>query len=188
MNIPTLATVRLTLRPLHLDDAQAMTDYLQAPGIALNLLSIKQPYTKTMAVDFIQMRAVQESMDETLTYYSFAVERQESPGLMGVVSLFTTPEHFRGGLGYWMGQPFWGGGYMTEAVGRVVQFGFEDLNLERVYAECFPENIGSAKVMLNVGMTYEGTLRHHVYHPIRHKMMDVQQYAILRHEYLDSHP
>lgn len=183
MAFPTLHTSRLLLRPLQLEDATPMTDYLQIPEIALNLLSIKQPYTRAMALDFIQLRLVLESNDSH-DYFSLAIERQDTPGLMGVVSMFIAAEHFRGGLGYWLGKPFWGAGYMGEAVKRVVQYGFEELGLRRIYAECFPENTGSAAVMLKAGMTYEGTLRQHVYHPLRQQMMDMQQYAILREEYL----
>lgn len=60
-------------------------------------------------------------------------------------------------------------------------FGFQELELHRIYATCRPENIGSASVMKKISMTYEGQLREHLY--CKGKWNDSLQYSILEHEF-----
>jgi ribosomal-protein-alanine N-acetyltransferase len=62
----------------------------------------------------------------------------------------------KGTLGYWMGQPFAGKGYMTEAARLVCDFAFDTLRLHRVEASCLPHNEPSKKLLARVGFTEEG--------------------------------
>lgn len=61
-----------------------------------------------------------------------------------------------GNLGYWMGQPHAGHGYMTEAVGVVLRFAFDVLGLHRVHAAFMPHNIASRRVLEKNGFKEEG--------------------------------
>lgn len=61
-----------------------------------------------------------------------------------------------GTVGYWIAAQFGGVGRMTAAVGRMVQFGFEDVGLNRVEACCVPENHASANILLRNGFVEEG--------------------------------
>jgi RimJ/RimL family protein N-acetyltransferase len=70
-----------------------------------------------------------------------------------------TSAHQRADLGYWLGVPFWGQGYATEAARLVISYGFVRLQLHRIQARCFPRNRASARVLEKVGMRYEGLLR-----------------------------
>jgi len=76
---------------------------------------------------------------------------------------------------------YWGKGLMTEAVKEVIKYGFEKMNLNRIYARCFMENIGSQKVLEKVGMKFEGILREQMF--IKSKFSDMKIYSILRKEY-----
>lgn len=62
-------------------------------------------------------------------------------------------------LGYWMGKPYTGRGYMTEAVRAVVTFGFETLHLHRLEAATMPHNIASIRVLEHNGFRREGFAR-----------------------------
>jgi RimJ/RimL family protein N-acetyltransferase len=68
-------------------------------------------------------------------------------------------EHKRAELGYWIGVPYWNHGYASEAARRVVNWGFQYLGLNRIYAQHFADNPASGRVMQKIGMQYEGTLR-----------------------------
>ena len=70
---------------------------------------------------------------------------------------------------------------MTEAVKEVIKYGFEKMNLNRIYAKCFVENIGSQKVLEKVGMKFEGILREQMF--IKSKFSDMKIYSILSKEY-----
>ena len=72
--------------------------------------------------------------------YSFAIVRKLDNALLGAVSIGIMPEHKRAELGYWMGKPYWGQGYTTEAASRLLKFGFEDLDLNRVFVFTFSTN------------------------------------------------
>ena len=61
-----------------------------------------------------------------------------------------------GTIGYWVGQPFARHGYMREAIQRLVQHAFTDMDLSRVEAACLPENAASRAVLEKTGFKYEG--------------------------------
>ena len=83
--------------------------------------------------------------------------------LLGAIGLGLVTPHRRGSLGYWLGVPFWGQGYATEAVRRVVAYGFAELRLHRIEATVFSGNAASARVLEKVGMRCEGTLRGYIF-------------------------
>jgi ribosomal-protein-alanine N-acetyltransferase len=62
-------------------------------------------------------------------------------------------------LGFWLGEPFWGRGIMTEAVRAFVPWAFERFSLSRIYAQVFAFNTGSARVLEKAGFILEATLR-----------------------------
>jgi ribosomal-protein-alanine N-acetyltransferase len=94
------------------------------------------------------------------------------------------PKHSRAEIGYVIGRKYWGEGLMTEAVKEVIRFGFERMNLNRIQATCFPENIGSYRVMEKAGMKFEGTLREQMF--IKGRFQDLKLYSILRKEYYEQ--
>jgi len=62
-------------------------------------------------------------------------------------------------LGYWMGEPYAGKGYMTAAVRILLPYAFTALHLRRVEAACLPENVASIRLLERVGFTREGYAR-----------------------------
>ncbi len=95
------------------------------------------------------------------TGYAFFIHRQHDQALIGGVSL----SNIRRGvtqsvtLGYWMGRPFAGRGWMTEAVSAVAPFVLNSLRLHRLEAACIPSNTASIRVLEKCGFTREGFAR-----------------------------
>ena len=173
-----LETERLILRELRLSDAANIQRYAGAVEIARGTLTMPHPYEDGMAEDFI--RSMRESRVNGITY-TFGITVKPSDAVVGCISIGNHPQYRRGEAGYWIGVPFWGKGYVTEALTRIIQFGFDDLNLNRILAYHFTDNPASGRVMQKVGMTYEGTLRQHV---IRFDdFKDLACYGLLREEY-----
>ena len=177
---PLLETERLILRRYTLGDTEPLAKLLADADIAMNLFNIPVKVTLHYAGEWIQ-RANRNAASGL--QYKWAVVRRDDELLIGEVGIHFDAYNRRGSLGYWIGRAYRGQGYVTEAVQRLIRYGFEDYKLERVYAECFSVNVESARVMQRVGMKHEGTLRQHYYHALRDAMMDIEFYGILRSEY-----
>lgn len=85
-------------------------------------------------------------------------------------------------LGYWVGKPFWGKGYCTEAARELLRYGFETLGINRIQARHMVKNPASGRVMEKIGMKLEGILRQSLFR--WDKFEDVAMYSILKEEYL----
>lgn len=110
-----------------------------------------------------------------------AIERREDGALLGVISLTGLhPVHRRAELGYWVGVPYWGKGYATEAARLIIGLGFRE-GLNSIFARFFTQNPASGRVMQKAGMRYEGTLRQHVCK--NGEFLDLAYYSILRSEW-----
>lgn len=173
-----LYTDNLILRPLELDDAERVRELAGDYDIAKTTLNIPYPYPEGAAEEFIQ--STHEYAKEGKSYH-FAIVRKLDEELLGGIALGVTPKFKRAEVAYWMGKPYWGQGYITEAASRLLKFGFEELDLNRIFAYSFSTNPASSRVMQKIGMTYEGTLVQHVrkweqYH-------DLVAYGILKQTY-----
>ena len=107
-------------------------------------------------------RYAQEMRDDT--GYALFIFRLEDNALMGGLTLSNIRRGVTqsGTLGYWMGQPFSGQGYMREAARCVVPFVFEQLGLHRLEAACVPNNEPSKAVLRHAGFQEEGLARRYL--------------------------
>lgn len=153
---PLLHTVRLTLRPFTLGDAADVQRLAGAREIADTTLNVPHPYADGMAERWIESHAPAFQAGRLAAY---AITLRDSTPLIGSVSLGIEPTHSWAELGYWIGQPFWGRGYATEAAGAIVQLGFSTLQLNRVQSRHYARNPASGRVMQKIGMQQEGVLR-----------------------------
>ena len=82
----------------------------------------------------------------------------EAVGGIGVI-VGSDVERFSAEVGYWLGEPFWGRGIVTEALMLFSEHVFERLNLLRLFALALAENVGSARVLEKAGYQQEGVMR-----------------------------
>jgi RimJ/RimL family protein N-acetyltransferase len=92
--------------------------------------------------------------------------------------------HRRAELGYWIGRPFWGRGYATEAARAMLDFGFGSMGLNRIFAHHMRDNPASGRVLANIGMTREGVLSQHILK--WDQFRDVVLYGLTRERFLAS--
>jgi ribosomal-protein-alanine N-acetyltransferase len=174
MNFTPLETHRLVLRPYSVSDIPALLPLIGAREVAATTLRIPHPYAESDAHDFIAGTQQDVSVSNELR---LAIVIRETAALCGGVGLRLEPDHARAELGYWIGVPYWGSGYATEAASALVKYGFETLRLNRIYASHVAGNTASARVLQKIGMRHEGCHRAH----IRKwgKFLDLDMYAIL---------
>ena len=101
--------------------------------------------------------------------------------LLGSVSLRRFSRDRRAELGYWLGADAWGSGYATEAATALVDFGFREMGLARIYAQVLAGNDASCRVLEKLGMLSEGIRRRHIRKG--KTLHDVVLYGILRDEW-----
>jgi len=158
MHKERLETERLVLRCYRLADVAAIQVLCDDWEIARTTLNIPHPYTEEDAQGFVQ-RVVDNDNPNT---YQFAITLKDDT-LIGATGIHRTERHHHAEIGYWIGRPYWGQGYATEAVQRLIQFGFEQMDLNRIFAGYFSENWASRRVMEKAGLSYEGLFRQHYY-------------------------
>jgi len=107
----------------------------------------------------------------------------EFVGLCGIAILQGAAE---GEIWYLVAPGHWGRGLATGAAAALIEFGFKELGLHRIWASCLPENPASARVLEKAGMRREGFCRKNL--KIHGEWKDSYLYAILAEEHSKAHP
>ena len=151
-----LSTARLTLRQLRPEDAAAMFA-MYSDAQFMRYWSFPLMTRFEQAVEYLARR-IQGSGAET--EIAWAIELAATHEMIGTCCLFDAhAASKRAELGFGLQRPFWGNGYMSEAVRAVVDCGFDVLQLHRIEAEIDPRNTASARVLERLGFVREGLLR-----------------------------
>lgn len=174
-----LNTKRLLLNSFKESDAKLVAKLAGDKRVVEMTASIPYPYEASMALSWIQTHQKQKLDDLN---YIFAIRLRSTEELIGCINIGLNTQHNRGYLGYWIGHPYWGQGFCTEALKRVLKFGFEEKNLHKIWAEHKTLNTASARVMEKVGMKHEGVMRGH-YRQNENKYLDMSVKSILKSEY-----
>lgn len=159
MTLPVLQTPHLTLRPFLLSDAPHIYRLAGAREIADGTLTIPHPYPEGAAEAWLLTR--DEDHEKTGSVV-LAMTVMESGEFCGTIGLHMSSQNERAELGYWVGLPYWGRGYATEAARAMIDYGFGAMGLRRIYAMHYLQNPASGRVMQKLGMKHEGCLRQHV--------------------------
>ena len=174
----TFETERLLLRPFLLSDASDVQRLAGNWAIADTTLNVPHPYEDGMAEAWISTHQPRFEAGELAV---FAITLKTDSELVGAVGLRAERSFDRANLGYWIGEPFWGLGYCTEAATSIVEYGFTELKLQRLYAEHLERNSASGRVLQKIGMSKEGTARQHT--KKWGKFEDLVLYGLLRNEW-----
>jgi len=171
---PTLETARLKLRPYTEEDIFELLSLIGTREVAATTLRIAQPYTEQDARVFLELAKDPDKLWLAITLRSDG--RQ-----MGGIGLRVEKQHRHAELGYWLGVPFWGHGYATEAATAMVRYGFHTLALHRIFASHFKHNPASGRILKKIGMQHEGCQREHLRK--WDQFVDSELYGILRREW-----
>ncbi len=145
--------MNFTLRKWNSDDLSSLVKYANNYNIAKNLTNLfPHPYTIEHGKAFI------EKANSSNTHLILAIDiNGEAIGGIGLHP--QTDIHIKNAeLGYWLAEPFWGNGIITSAIKQIVEKGFKELDIERIFARPFGTNIGSQKVLEKAGFNLEARL------------------------------
>lgn len=175
--LPVLTGERIVLRKMEGRDAAGV--FAVASDPAVSRFVSWEPHTSVEQSEaFIasELKRAQEG-----ERWSWAITEKERNTFIGFILLCPAKTQPRSEVGYWLGKPYWGKGYMTEALKLLIKLSFEELGLNRVQATHSTLNPASGRVMTKAGMTYEATLRQYII--IKGVPHDACMYSILREEY-----
>lgn len=156
MSQPTIDTARLHLRPFRLSDAGVVQSLAGERDIADTTMNIPHPYEDGMAEEWI---IGHEPAYEDGKAITFAIVLRDDDRLIGAIGFEIDRDCEKAALGYWVGKQFWNRGFATEAAVALLDFGFGQLGLNRIYALHLARNPASGRVMEKAGLLYEGTAR-----------------------------
>jgi [ribosomal protein S5]-alanine N-acetyltransferase len=142
------------IRSWRVSDAVAVQRYANNRKVWLRLRDLfPHPYTLEDAHAFLG----HVTNETPATTFALATP-EEAIGCIGL-RLGSDVHRKTAELGYWLGEPFWGRGIMSEAVAAFAPWAFETFDLARIYAEPFATNSASARVLSKAGFVCEGRLR-----------------------------
>ena len=155
-----LETSRLQLRPPELSDALEIQKAASIREIADTMISLPHPYPEGEAERYISRK---QNEREAGSAVSFIIEEKAGKGFCGLIEVRDIDhEHSQGELSFWLAKNAWGHGYMSEVVQVIVRYGFEVLNLNRLYAHHMLRNPATGRVLEKNGFKQEGLLRQRV--------------------------
>ena len=149
----------IKLRVLTKNDKISLVKYANNKKIANNLRNdFPNPYSEENANDFIN--SANENNPKKLI---LAIDFNEE--LIGCIGAFQQDDIYskNAEIGYWLGEPFWGKGYISTAIKKFVPMVFENMDIVRIYAEPFENNLGSKKALDKAGFKLEATLKNNIF-------------------------
>jgi len=143
-----LKTERLVIKSPEIDDKVELTQLINDYDVVQWLSNMPFPYKPEDAEAFIERSQEKILKQEIKTYMIFHNNK-----MLGGIELRDFNEHSCE-LGYWLGKKYWGKGFATEAVGRLLELGFDELNLNEIYAAYKVGNEASKKVLDKSGFQF----------------------------------
>jgi ribosomal-protein-alanine N-acetyltransferase len=172
---PNLKTKRLVLKQINANDAEAILALRSNDEV---MKYIPRPYLKTKE-DALELIAMFDDKIENGIGINWGIYFLDQPEkLLGIIGHYRIkPEHYRAEVGYMLFPDHKGKGIVSEALKKVVEYGFNEMKLHSIEAILDPENKGSEKVLLKNGFIKEAHLIENEYYEGR--FLNTMIYSIL---------
>ncbi|RZJ30281.1 MAG: N-acetyltransferase [Flavobacterium sp.] len=171
---PVLETSRLLLRRMTADDAHEIFRMRSNPE---TMKYIPRPLAQTVDDALAHIEMI-ESKIEANEGINWAITVKDKPELIGIIGNFRIePENYRAEIGYMLLPEYHGKGIVSEAIERVVRYGFDEMKLHSIEAIIDPENTASEKALQKNGFVKEAHLRENAFYD--GKFIDTVIYSIL---------
>lgn len=179
----TLESSRLILRKFQLNDAYDMYKNWASKAIVTKNLTWK-PHNNIERTKFIIRNWIQNY--KNIDYYNWCIEERYSSKVIGSINL-TNIDNINESLevGYCLSDKFWNKGIMTESLSLVLDFVFNQMEINRITSKCAINNIPSMRVLKKCGFLYEGNLRS-VIKDSNNIFIDCKYYSLLKKEYKNN--
>lgn len=162
----------VSLRTLRVEDSEYMMEFLNDPEISSNFKFTRYPFSKEGFIKFIE-----RSWSDT-TDVHFAVVEGEYAGtvsLKNISKIDRTAEY-----AIVIRKKFWGTGVAKDATDKIVQYGFNTLNIEKIYLNVFSSNARAISFYEKIGFVFEAKFKKHVF--VDGKYEDLNWYSLFKNK------
>jgi len=148
-----IKTPRLIIKSLRVDDiSKKYIEWLNDEEVNKYLETRFQMQNYQSCLEFVK-KMQEDEKEELFAIYTNNNNEHIGNCKLGAINKF----HHTAEISFFIGnKSFWGAGYATEAVSHMIQYGFENLGLEKITAGCYESNKGSKKVLIKAGFEVEG--------------------------------
>lgn len=184
MLLPTypLRTQRLLLRPFTFDDLEELYAFHSMPEVAEFMYW--EPRGREEVREALALRVRSSAIAAEGDGIGLAVVLGDTGGMIGETNLdWSSKANRQAEVGFAMHPGYQGLGYGVEAVAAMLDLGFGQFGLHRVFGRCNARNTGSARLMTRLGMRLEAHLRESEF--VKGSWVDVYEYAILSTEWAE---
>ena len=147
MTVPTLESERLILRPITMDDLDAIFKWAGDPRVNKYMI---YPLYKNKEEGIEWLKSLYQDDDKK----DFGFVLKETGELIGSGGIYYHPERGLWSIGYNLAYDYWNRGFTTEAMEKIIEWGRQELGVKEVAATFAVENVGSRRVMEKLGMTF----------------------------------
>jgi RimJ/RimL family protein N-acetyltransferase len=167
------------IREWKIEDKTELAENLNNKKVLDNLRDgLPYPYSEKNAEEYIRAM-LSSDRDNT---FAFAITADDK--VIGSIGVFRCENiHFRTAeMGYYIGEKYWGNGYMTSAVKQICSYVFNKTDIIRIFAEPFAHNTASCRVLEKAGFSCEGIIKCGAFK--NGKIIDMKMYALIKNDAL----
>lgn len=149
---PILLSQRLVMRAPHEDDIDALAHLANNANIANMVARMPHPYTVADAADFVR-----RTRAGAIGKCVYAITKADNGAFLGCCGIEPHEDGRTVELGYWLGEPYWNQGYVTEAAHALIDMVFRTRDVDQIDARCRVMNIPSRRVIQKCGFQFQAT-------------------------------
>lgn len=175
IEFPLIETERLKLRPITKEDVKDVFSIFLSEEVT-------KYYGMYIMKDISEAEALIEKFKklfETSNAIRWGIELKGYNKIIGTCGYHNwNKRHLRAEIGYELNEKFWKKGYAKEAILAILEYGFNEMNLERIEALVYPENTMSENLLKKIDFIHEGYLRKYAY--FRDKHQDLNMFSLIK--------
>ncbi len=178
MELPVLRTGDLVLRPITEKDTAALFSHFANEAVTrfMDIEAFANISEATQIISFFR-----ESLEKE-EGMRWAITPADTDELIGTCGFHKwNKPHFKAEIGYDLRPSMWGRGIMTTAIPVMLQYGYEEMKLNRIEAFVDPVNNASSALLKRMGFTYEGLQRDAFFE--KGQFVDAELYSLLKREF-----
>ncbi len=173
-----IETERLLLRELRAEDSEEIYKIFSDEDV-MQYYSFEPIKEKEIAEKIINSM-IKSFEEKKAIRWAITIKGEDTViGTCGYHNL--QPRHFRSEIGYELSKEYWRKGIMKEALDAIINFGYDEMDLERIEALCEPENEASIGVLKKIGFSEEGVLRKYAF--CKNQFQDLKMLSLLKEEF-----